>query len=253
MLIRRIPGTALLVALAALCGCVSPATTLTQREAFFAKVNARAESVTFLGSNSVNAFAGVIVDAAVLAADAGEGAPFAADLLATVFLPRTIKGGPFTFTTFRGERPGKLQRPIAFDPLRAEDLAPPLRANVRHLARHVAGALRFPALIHWQTDNDRRQLKAALRQRQTATTEANRRRAQRLVDERRSEIAQDLAALVILHRFDAFFRTPIPPATLQHDIARALGTASANSRLSRQPPPHHLARRGLRRLFEIGR
>jgi len=203
-------------------GCALPRTTLQDREAFLAKVNVRIRSVTEEGADSVDAFAGVIADAAEMAVDVGEDQAFAVELLATVFLSRTIKGGPFTFTAFRGERPGKLPEPIAFQVLRPEDLAPPLRANAHHLARHVAGALRFGALIHYQIDTDRRQLKTALTLLRRAGAEAERRRAQRLVDERRAEVAQDLAALVILRRFHAFFKTPVPLAALQRDIGDTL-------------------------------
>ena len=222
ILTRRAATAAVLIALWVMGGCALPRTTRQDREAFLAKVNVRIRSVTEESANSVDAFAGVIADAAGMAVDVGESQAFAAELLAAVFLSRTIKGGSFTFTAFRGERPGKLQEPIAFQVLRPEELAPPIRANARHLARHVAGALRFPALIHYQTDADRRQFKDALRELERTAGAADRLSAQRLADERRAEVAQDLAALVILRRFHAFFKTPIPIAALRRDIADTL-------------------------------
>ena len=222
ILTRRAAAAAVLIALGVMGGCALPRTTLQDREAFLAKVNVRIRSVTEESADSVDAFAGVIADAAGMAVDVGEDRAFAVELLASVFLSRTIKGGPFTLTAFRGERPGKLQEPIAFEVLRPEELAPGLRANAQHLARHVAGALRFPALIHYQIDADRRQLKDALRELERAAGAADRLGAQRLVDERRAEVAQDLAALHIIRRFHAFFETSIPADALQEDIGDSL-------------------------------
>jgi len=127
-LTRRAAAAAVFIALGVMGGCALPRTTLQDREAFLAKVNVRIRPLTEESADSVDAFAGVIADAAGMAIDVGEDQAFAADRLG----------------------------------------------------------------------------------------------AQRVVDERRAEIAQDLAALHIIRRFHAFFETSIPADALQKDIADRL-------------------------------
>ena len=108
---RRVAALITLVTLCFATACsAAPRTELRQRDAFYGKVVLHRESVRVGEADAVDAFAGLVADAAAQARDAGEDRAVAADLLASVFLPREIKRGPLTFTCFEGPRPAMLPR-----------------------------------------------------------------------------------------------------------------------------------------------
>ena len=171
----------------------------------------------------------VLALAAALAAGCARGDPAGPtqrrsgqEVLASVFLPREIKRGPLTFTCFEGPRPAMLPREVRFQELERGELADDLRANAGDLARHVVGALVFPAYIHQQAGHDREQLKEAQRRSERSVTEWTRQAAERWAGERRAEIAQDRMCVFILRRFAAFFEIDMTPEDLKQSIADAL-------------------------------